>query len=119
MKKVLWISRHEMTVPQRRDLERILGGGVELVPWRDTVRDPAVLAPAIRAADAVAAVLPPALLAGVMKLAEGRPVLQAVSARAATGRERVLPDGRREPEFAFVHRWWEQILRLEVETRRL
>lgn len=26
MKKVLWISRHEMTPEQRSDLDRIMGG---------------------------------------------------------------------------------------------
>ena len=28
-------------------------------------------------------------------------------------------DGRQEPEFAFVHQGWEQILRLEISVRRL
>lgn len=31
MKKVLWISRHEMTIDQLSDLERIMGGKVELL----------------------------------------------------------------------------------------
>lgn len=119
MKRVLWISRHEMTGAQIADLERALGGPVELLPWRDTVEDAAELAPAIAAADAVAAVLPPELLAGVLALAGEKPVLQAVSGREATGRVLTLPDGRREPEFAFAHRGWRRVLRLELETRPL
>ena len=31
MKKVLWISRHEMTTAQLSDLERIMGGTVKLL----------------------------------------------------------------------------------------
>lgn len=118
MKRVLWISRHEMTPPQRADLERVMGGPVELLIWSDTVRDIAVLAPAIRQADAVAAVLPPELLGRLLEMAGGKPVLRAVSRREATGRVISLPDGRNEPEFAFVHDGWEQILRVEIQTRR-
>lgn len=32
---------------------------------------------------------------------------------------RTLPDGRREQEFAYVHAGWEQLLRMDVRTRRL
>ena len=60
MKKVLWISRHEMTQEQR-----------------------------------------------------------SVSERKATGRFHTLPDGRREQEFVYVHGGWEQLLRMDVRTRRL
>ena len=119
MKRVLWISRHEMTRDQWADLERALGGLVELLPWRDTVADAAQLLPALEGVDAVAAVLPVELLAQLLPLAGGKPVLVAVSGREATGRVRALPDGRQEPEFAFVHRGWRQILRLELETRLL
>ena len=119
MKNVLWISRHEMTAPQRADLERIMDGPVRLLPWRDTVRDLSALAPAIRQADAVAAVLPLELMAGLLRLAGGKPVLQAVSERRPTGKLRATPEGGSEPEFAFVHRCWQQVLRLEIETRTL
>lgn len=115
MKTVLWISRHGMTPEQRADLERIMGGPVCLRPWPDTVTDIAGLAPAVREADAVAAVLPPELLAGLLHLAQDRPVLIAVSERIPTGRTAE----NSEPEFAFVHRCWRQLLRLEIETREL
>ena len=119
MKQVLWVSRHEMTAPQRADLERIMGGTVRLLPWRDTVRDVSELLPALRVSDAAAVVLPPELLAGLLDAAEGKPVLRAVSGREPTGQVRTLPDGRTEPEFAFVHRGWEQVLRVQIRTRQL
>ena len=62
-KQVLWVSRHTMTEDQRRDLERVMGGPVELDTWSDTVRDVAELLPRLRRADAVAAVLPAEKLA--------------------------------------------------------
>lgn len=119
MKKVLWISRHQMPPAQRADLELALRDAVELTCWTQTVHDLAELAAAVEAADAVAAVLPIELMSGLMRLAAGRPVLLAVAERKPTGRVLTLLDGRQEAEFAFVHRGWRQILRLEVEMRDL
>ena len=118
-KQVLWVSRHTMTEDQRRDLERVMGGPVELDTWSDTVRDVAELLPRLRRADAVAAVLPAEKLAELLKIAGGRPVLQAKSARVATGRTTVQPGGAAEREFAFVHRGWQQILDIRIRTRAL
>lgn len=119
MKHVLWVSRHEMTPTQRSDLERIMGGPVKLFPWQETVRCAEELRPALAVCDAAAVVLPLELLEQVLHLADGKPVLQAVSERHATGRTVPTPDGREEPEFAFVHAGWRQVLRLELETRTL
>ncbi len=119
MKTVLWISRHEMTPDQRADLERIMGGEVNLIPWHDTVEDLSCLEPLIARSDAVAAVLPPELLSQLLVLADGKPVLQAVSWRRPAGRSRSVPGGGSEPEFTYVHRCWQQILRLEIETKTL
>lgn len=119
MKRVLWISRHVMTHDQLADLERIMGGPVILIPWRDTVRDVFTLTAEVQKADAVAAVLPPEILSQLVHLAEGKPVLQAVSERRPTGRTQTTPDGRTEPEFAFVHHCWQQILRIEIKTKTL
>ena len=99
------------------DLERVMGGAVTLLPWRDTVRDVELLRPLVAECDAVAAVLPPELLGPLLRMAAGKPLLRAVSGRVPTGRTLTLPDGRREPEFAFVHRGWEQILRAEFVSR--
>lgn len=37
MKRVLWISRHQMTSDQRYDLEQVLGDQVVLIRWTQTV----------------------------------------------------------------------------------
>ena len=79
----------------------------------------AQLLPLLQQADAVAAVLPPELLAELLALAGDKPVLRAVSERKATGRFRTLPDGRREQEFVYVHGGWEQLLHMDVRSQRL
>lgn len=119
MKQVLWISRHEMTAEQRADLERAMGSPVALLPWRDTVTDVWELLPALRDADAVAAVLPPELLGALLRIAGEKPVLLSQSARIPTGRTRASPEGGQEPEFAFVHTGWRRLVRLEIETMPL
>lgn len=112
--RVLWISRHTMTPEQYSDLERIADGPVELIPWTDTVKEAAELEGAIEKADLIAAVLPTELLAQVLRLAEGKPVLQSVSGRVS------LPEtGSGERQFAFVHAYWQRILRLDWAAERL
>ena len=118
-KQVLWVSRHTMTEEQRADLERVMGGPVELTVWSDTVENLQDLQPLVRRSDAVAAVLPAEKLAQLLEIAGGRPVLQAKSGRMATGRWTTQPDGRREREFVFVHCGWQQILQVRIKTRAL
>ena len=90
MKKVLWVSRHEMTPEQRADLDRIMGGA-QLLPWQETVTDVARLAPLVRRADAVAAVLPPELLEKLLALAQG-------ALRVLKGEEKAQEYRRPRPE---------------------
>lgn len=118
-KEVLWISRHTMTETQRADLERIMGGAVHLTVWSQTVANLETLRPLVERSDAIAAVLPVEKLAQLLEMAGNRPVLQASSARAATGRWVTQPDGTVEQEFAFVHQGWQQLLELRIRTRAL
>lgn len=118
-RRVLWVSRHSMTEDQRQDLERIMGGPVELDTWSDTVQDVEELRPQLREADAVAAVLPTEKLADLLMIAGKRPVLQAESARVPTGRWTIQPGGAVEREFAFIHQGWKQILEVRIRTRAL
>ena len=119
MKKVLWISRHQMTLEQLEDLETVLLDEVTLIPWTDTVQRVEDLLPLVLQSYAVAAVLPVQLLAQLWPHCGERPLLQSVSLRVSTGTVRSLPDGGQEPEFRFVHRGWQQICRVELETRML
>ncbi len=114
-KNVLWISRHRMTERQMADLRRIMGGPVRLTVWPDTVEDVADLAPAVREADAVCAVLPIKPLAELLRLAGNRPILLSVSGRRPTG----LLDENGDPKFHFVHLRWMQVVKLDLELRTL
>ena len=118
-KKVLWISRRPLSQELRVDLERALCAPVQVVPWTGTVEDMEDLRPALDQADAVAAVLPMEKLAQLLRMAGPKPVLQARGERVPTGRWRTAPGGGKEPEFAFVHRGWQQILDIQVKTRAL
>lgn len=119
MKKVLWISRHEMTTVQLSDLERIMSGKVELLCWKENVRNVTELIPLIEQADVIAAVLPLQMQANLLQVAKGKPVLQAVAERVLSDTERTLEDGRKEREVQFVHKRWEQLIRIDVQTRVL
>ena len=65
------------------------------------------------------AVIQTELLAELVTLADERPVLQSVSGRRFTGSTLHLADGQTEPEIAFEHLYWQQIVKLELQTRRL
>ena len=119
MKNVLWISRHEMTKEQHSDLERIVGEPIKVETYADTVRDIATLRPMICRSQVIAAVLPLELLFLLVGEARDKPVLVAKSKRSPTGKMLTLADGRSEQEFAFVHDGWDEVVRLELETRRL
>lgn len=119
MKTILWISRHDMTREQTADMERIVGGPFRLLRWTDTVRDVSELEPLVRQADIVAAVLPLEMMSRLADMTAGAPLLQSVAERTPTGRIYTTSDGRNEREFAFRHRAWQQIEKIEVKTRIL
>lgn len=119
MKRVLWISRHTMTQTQLADLQRVMGGPIQLTMWPETVEDVEALRPMVEQSDAVAAVLPMEKLAQLLKITGNRPVLQAKSGRMPTGHWAIQPTGAVEQEFAFVHLGWQQILEVQVKTRAL
>ena len=96
-----------------------MGGPVELASWTDTVEDVRSLLPLLGRVDAVAAVLPLEKLAELLEAAGETPVLVARAGRVPIVRTVLLPDGRREKEFAFEHRGWRQILEVSVREREL
>ena len=46
-------------------------------------------------------------------------VLQSVSARIPSGKMRTVAGGIVEPEFEFRHKYWERIIKINVEVERL
>ena len=108
MKTVLWISRHVLSDDQRTGLERLCGGSFKLIWWKENVEDLADLMPAAEAADVIAAVLPIHLLARLVAMADGKPVLIDLARRT------LVPTGSPEAETRFAHGGWQRIRRLEL-----
>lgn len=113
MKKILWISRHVLSNDQRSGLERLIGGSFELIWWKENVEDMAELAPAVAAADVIAAVLPVHLLTQLTRMATGKPVLVDLARRT------LIPCDGPEDATLFAHGGWQRIRRLELELESL
>lgn len=113
MKKILWISRHILTDGQRAGLVRLCGGPFELIWWKDNVEDMAALAPAVAAADVIAAVLPIHLLERLVSMADGKPILIDLARRT------LIPGDGPEDAALFAHGGWQRIRRLELELESL
>lgn len=118
MKNVLWISRHEMEEKQKEELKEITGGDIRIIQWKETLRSIQEIKPQIEESDIVAAVLPMDLLLGLLKETKEKPLIQSVTERVSTGTTRTFQDGRTEPEFEYRHKYWQQILNINIETRK-
>lgn len=103
MKKVLWFSRHIMTKEQAEAL-MIRLGNTEITQLSKSIQSAQDIAQEIEAHDIIAAVAPPQLLAGILKIAGDKPVITAKMKRT------VLPDG--SVEMSFVK--WERVLRIDI-----
>lgn len=115
--KVLWLSRHDMTVAQFNSLKKEFGDDVEIVQIEETITDIVDFCEKhnINEYDAVCAVLPTDKLAELRKCYDGR-ILTAVSERTRTGVD-VNPDtGKEEPIYQFVFKHWLEWKTLVVET---
>lgn len=107
MNKVLWFSRHPMTEEQKASL-----GECEITQVNKSIRSAKELEQEISENDIIAIVAPPDLQKQFVELANGKPVITAVS-------ERVLipqPDGT-EDKVAFQFKKWEQIKKFDIEKK--
>ena len=103
-KKVLWFSRHEMTLEQRAAL-----GDVEIIQINKTVQSAYELQDEINECDIIAIVAPINLQQQFIKLANGKPVIMAVNDRVLIKQA----DGTKDKaEFRFVK--WEQLIRIDI-----
>ena len=120
MKKILWVSRHKMTEGQVEDLKRIYGE-FELAKFDQTVSNVKEILEAGRNCDILAVVLPPALLADLVNPRNNKkPVIRAVANRVETGNTVLNPaTGQKELEYKFEHVAWEQVLKIEIITKKL
>lgn len=118
--KILWLSRHDMTEGQRKDLERIYGK-VEIKRHTETVKSWKEVVEVGSDCDVLAVVLPPAILADLVNPRNNsKPVIRAIANRIETGNMIVNPaTGKQEKEFKFEHAGWERIKKIEIITEKL
>lgn len=114
MKKVLWISRHEMTNEQKQDLIRILEDEIELVVLNKTLNSVKEITPYLEQISCACVVLPTILLSELTKIAKDIPIYQSVSKRLE-----VIDEVTNTKKFNFVHDYWQHIIKLDFEYKNL
>lgn len=117
MKKVLWISRHNMTQNQLKDLARIYGK-IEIKQIDKTIENAAEIKDSIDECDIIAVVLPLEKIKDVKEYAKNKPVIQAVSKRVKHG-EKLLENGEVETEYIFEHICWQELEQINIVVKVL
>ena len=120
MKKVLWLSRHNMTPEQIADLTRIYGE-IEVKTFDKAVSGWKDVVEAGADCDILAVVLPPAILADLTNPRNNaKPVIRAKANRVPTGKTIINPaTGKEEAEYRFEHAGWERVVKIEVVVEAL
>ena len=120
MKRVLWVSRHDLLEDQKKDLERIYGD-VEIKRLNKSVQDIEEILEAGEDCDVLAVVLPQGILMDLVNPRNNtKPVIRALINRIETGETVVNPDTGNEekvvrPEFVA----WERVNNFIVDVTRL
>lgn len=111
--RILWFSRHQMTVEQYRDLERIYGA-VDVSVIDMSIKHVDEIKWDIENNDVLAVVAPPELLHEFVNYPGGRPVIVAKSERILVPSE----DGT-ESKVEFQFQGWDLMEEYTIKTRRL
>lgn len=111
--KILWFSRHQMTVEQYRDLERIYGT-IDVSVIDMSIKHADDIKWDIENNDVLAVVAPPELLHEFVNYPGGRPVIVAKSERILVPSE----DGA-ESKIEFKFAGWDLMEEYTIKTRRL
>lgn len=107
IKQIFWVSRHEMTEEQFNALKKIYGE-FDIRQINKTIESVQELAPYLEYADVWAVVLPPTLIAELMKITN-KPIIYAVNGRELT------TDGKAE----FIFKGWRKYNKVVIETEDL
>jgi len=113
MKKLLWLSRHEMTEPQLSDLKRIFGK-FEIHQVEDTVKSAQEIIDHGKNCDILAVVLPIQLQEQLLRLTD-KPVISAKNNRIDSGK--INEKGEKIFNFEFDH--WFRIKEVKIITEKL
>jgi len=115
MTKIVWVSRHDMTMEQKRDLERIYGE-VKIEKYDKTVN--CVNEFMDITADVYAVVLPIEKIAELF-LYTNKDIIHAVSKRVECGTTINPATGKEETQYAFKHICWKKYWKVDIQESRL
>lgn len=118
--RILWFSRHQLTQEQRNDLQRIYGA-FELIRMSGTINNISEILKTGQdnEVDVYAVVLPTNLLQELIEKTN-LPVIRSCIVRAETGNTIINSStGLAEKEYMIAHKHWEQVIRLELITKKL
>ncbi len=120
MKNILWFSRHTMTNAQLNGL-RAIYGEVDIKQVTGNASSAKEIVEAGEDCENLAVVLPPSLLADITnQRINTKPVIRSVAAREFSGETVMNPaTGKEEPQYKFVHQYWELVKKVEVITEKL
>lgn len=125
MKKFVWISKHSLTDAQLDDLRRVLGDDhIEVIPiYRDIhFDDPDSLIKfneTIRDADMIGVVMPLDVVETLLQHTRGIPVVRSILELKVTDKLTTSKSGVRYHEKLWIHKNWQQILSIKIETNIL
>ncbi len=118
MKKVLWISRHEMTTEQLDDLKRIYGE-ISITKVDKTIADVKEIEK-YKDYDVIAVVLPINIIAELVSKKLNAQIIQPVAERIMSNEEVLnLATGEYEKAYIFKHKYWQRIISIEIKTEIL
>lgn len=118
--KILWLSRHSMTLNQITDLERIYGS-IEIHNVNETVSSYKDVVDIGKDDDIFAVVLPPTILADLVNPKNNsKPVIREIANKVPTGETVINPaTNKPETEYKVEYVGWEQVKKIEVVTEWL
>lgn len=118
-KKVLWLSRHDMTTEQLTDLKRIYGNDVKVTKLNKTIKTADDILDGTDDFDVFAVVLPIDLIADLFSKTD-KEIITAKSERVRTDETVFNPaTNKDEPQFKFVHKCWNRYKTVKIEIEQL
>lgn len=118
-KKILWLSRHDMTEEQVSDLKRIYGDDTEVTKVDKTIKTADDILDGTDAFDIFAVVLPIDLIADLFAKTN-KEIITAKSERVRTNETVFNPATQKnEPQFKFVHKCWQRYKTVKIEMEQL
>ena len=111
--RILWISRHEMTVEQLDDLKRIYGE-ISITKVDKTISDAKEIEQ-FKGFDVIAVVLPINIIAELVSKNLDAQIIQPVAERIMSDEEVLnLATGEYEKAYIFKHKYWQKIISIEI-----